>query len=170
MKNFIILSASLIASLLFSNLLLAHEIHLKDGRIIEAESVWEEDNKVFYEKHGATVEFDKTKVKEIIYKKEISKGKSTGSDREGKSPSTVNQSINYNELDKKARDVYFFVKKYHYLPFFECQARDLNAFYCSEEEYFFLEIKRALAKGATIEQTIVGAKNFLAKRKRLKGY
>lgn len=39
----------------FGPMLNAHEIHMKDGRVIESKSVWEEDGIVKYQKYGATI-------------------------------------------------------------------------------------------------------------------
>lgn len=43
----------------------ACEIELKDGRIINAKSCWEEDGRIKYEKYGAIVSLEKEKVKKF---------------------------------------------------------------------------------------------------------
>ncbi len=66
-KNLMKLSVVLV--LLFSfNLANACEIELKDGRIITAESCWEEGDMIKYEMYGATVGLEKEKVKRINHK------------------------------------------------------------------------------------------------------
>ena len=44
-----------------------HEIHLTNGKIIEAETVWEEGSAVKYEKYGGVISIARNRVKEIIY-------------------------------------------------------------------------------------------------------
>lgn len=48
----------------------AHEIHMKDGRIIESETVWEENDIVKYQKYEAIIGIKKNLVKKIIYNEE----------------------------------------------------------------------------------------------------
>jgi hypothetical protein len=57
---------------LFSvNLANACEVILKNGKVIEAESCWEENGRVNWAKHGATMSLEKGKVQEIIDKKYV---------------------------------------------------------------------------------------------------
>jgi hypothetical protein len=50
----------------------ADEIHLKDGKIIKAESCWTENNKVYYQKYGSTVSLPEEKVLKIVYSSDSS--------------------------------------------------------------------------------------------------
>jgi hypothetical protein len=52
---------------LVAELSMAHEIHMKDGRIIKSKTIWEEDELVNYEKFGTVIGIKKDLVKEIIY-------------------------------------------------------------------------------------------------------
>jgi len=45
----------------------SHEIYLNDGRIINAKSVWEDGDIVKYEKFGAVIGVNKSKIQEIKY-------------------------------------------------------------------------------------------------------
>lgn len=47
----------------------AHEIHMKDGRVIKATSCWEDGDMVRFEKYGGVVGISKDLVKEIVYEK-----------------------------------------------------------------------------------------------------
>lgn len=44
---------------------IAHEIHLKNGRVIEVDSYWDRDGEIIYEQYGTTIYLDKKKIKEI---------------------------------------------------------------------------------------------------------
>ena len=50
---------------LSANYLYAHEIYLKEGKIIEVKSYWEENNVVCYEKFGAVIKIPKSDIKKI---------------------------------------------------------------------------------------------------------
>ena len=66
---------------LFSNSY-ADEIHLKDGRIIKAQTCWTENNKVYYQKYGATVSLPEKKVLKIIHSNDlVEKSVSSNSDK-----------------------------------------------------------------------------------------
>lgn len=47
----------------------AHEIHLKNGKIIETETVWRQGDAVLYEKYGGTITLSANQVQEISYAK-----------------------------------------------------------------------------------------------------
>uniref|UniRef100_UPI00405612BD trypsin-like peptidase domain-containing protein n=1 Tax=Candidatus Electronema sp. TaxID=2698783 RepID=UPI00405612BD len=47
----------------------AHEIHLKNGKIIETETVWRQGDAVLYEKYGGTITLPAHQVQEISYAK-----------------------------------------------------------------------------------------------------
>ena len=68
MKSAVILAVSL-AALFASGLkpCQAHEIHLKDGRVIEAKTCWEEDGAVKYENYGVIVELQRDLVAKVVY-------------------------------------------------------------------------------------------------------
>jgi hypothetical protein len=52
-------------SLFIVGMAIADEIHLKDGRIVEVKSYWEEDQFICYQKFGAVIKLPRSKVKEI---------------------------------------------------------------------------------------------------------
>jgi len=58
----------MIVTAIFSQKTYSDEIHLKNGRIIEAEHCWEDGNTVKYQKYGAEVKIDKKNVKKIVYR------------------------------------------------------------------------------------------------------
>jgi hypothetical protein len=62
------LKLSIVLSVLFlCNISFAHEIHLTDGKIIKTNSCWEETDKVYYEKFGATIQIPKENVLKIVF-------------------------------------------------------------------------------------------------------
>ena len=68
MKSAVILAVSLAA--LFASRFSpcqAHEIHLKDGRVIETKTCWEEDGAVKYENYGVIVELQRDLVAKVVY-------------------------------------------------------------------------------------------------------
>jgi len=48
----------------------ADEIHLKNGRVIDTDSYWEENDRIAYEMFGATIYIDKSKIKKIVTENE----------------------------------------------------------------------------------------------------
>ncbi|MCI5165852.1 MAG: hypothetical protein D3903_07095 [Candidatus Electrothrix sp. GM3_4] len=50
-----------------ASLLLAHELHLKNGRIITTDNVWREGDTVHYEQYGGTISIPYSKVKGVAY-------------------------------------------------------------------------------------------------------
>jgi len=52
-------------SLFVVGMAIADEIHLKDGRILEVKSYWEEDQLICYQKFGAVIKLPRSKIKEI---------------------------------------------------------------------------------------------------------
>ncbi len=46
----------------------AHQLHLKDGRIISTENVWREGDTVHYQQYGGTISIPSSKVKGVVYK------------------------------------------------------------------------------------------------------
>lgn len=50
---------------------LSDTLYLKDGRVIESESVWQEDDYYQYTMYGATVGISKNKVESVVYSKVV---------------------------------------------------------------------------------------------------
>ena len=48
------------------DLALADTIELKDNRVFKVDFYWEKDGRVFYQKHGTEVSFEKSQIKKII--------------------------------------------------------------------------------------------------------
>lgn len=53
--------------LLGFNSVKAHEIHLEDGRVIQAKTCWEEDGFVLYKKFGTVVRLPRESVKDVLW-------------------------------------------------------------------------------------------------------
>ncbi|MCW5198173.1 trypsin-like peptidase domain-containing protein [Desulfobulbus sp. F3] len=47
----------------------AHQIHLKNGKVIESENVWKEGDNVIYEKYGGSISIPAGQVQDIVYSK-----------------------------------------------------------------------------------------------------
>ncbi|XCN74039.1 MAG: trypsin-like peptidase domain-containing protein [Candidatus Electrothrix aestuarii] len=47
--------------------LFAHELYLKDGRVINTSNVWRDGDTVHYEQYGGTISISYTKVKGVVY-------------------------------------------------------------------------------------------------------
>ncbi|MCI5147732.1 MAG: serine protease, partial [Candidatus Electrothrix sp. AR3] len=64
MKSYYFLITSIL--LAWAIPLQAYEIHLKNGKIIEAERVWQEGKFIKYEKYGGTISLARNQVKQVI--------------------------------------------------------------------------------------------------------
>ena len=93
----------------FSNIGLPYEIELKNGTIINAEDLWEENGKVFYHKHGVVVSIEKSNVKEI---------KGSGEEPEEISVNSSGNGFSDNPkiagLDKKISELDLSIREWRY--------------------------------------------------------
>jgi hypothetical protein len=65
MRRYLILIFVILFNFIFTTVLKAVEIHLVDGRVLTAESCWEENGFIKYERNAGIVSIDKKKVLKI---------------------------------------------------------------------------------------------------------